>query len=108
MVKLPGASQLGTRNAFAAGLDAGTGALEWAQQVSGRGGVSQGTGVVVDPQGDSILSKLGLPSGKIVYADSRVVTAQSAARAGDQLSSYRLMAGVRARSRLMPTRRCAR
>jgi len=81
--ELPGASQLGTRNAFAAGLDAGTGALEWAQQVSGRGGVSQGTGVVVDPQGDSILSKLGLPSGKIVYADSRVVTAQSAARAGD-------------------------
>lgn len=81
--ELPGASQNGTRNAFAAGFDAATGAHEWTQQVSGRGGVSQGAGIVVDPQGDSVLSKLGLPSGKIVYADSRVVTAHSAARAGD-------------------------
>jgi len=81
--ELPGASLSGTRNAFAAGFDANTGAMEWTQQVSGRGGVSQGAGIVVDPQGDSILSTLGLPDGKIVYADSRVVTAQSAARAGD-------------------------
>ncbi len=81
--ELPGANQNGTRNAFAAGFDAATGAHEWTQQISGRGGVSQGAGIVVDPQGDSILSKLGLPSGKIVYADSRVVTAQSAARTGD-------------------------
>lgn len=81
--ELPGANQSGTRNAFAAGFDAATGTHEWTQQISGRGGVSQGSGIVVDAQGDSILSKLGLPSGKIVYADSRVVTAQSAARAGD-------------------------
>ena len=80
---LPGANQNGTRNAFAAGFDAATGAHEWTQQISGRGGVSQGAGILVDPQGDSILSKLGLPNGKIVYSDSRVVTAQSAARAGD-------------------------
>lgn len=81
--ELPGGSQLGTRNAFAASFDAASGAHEWTQQVSGRGGVSQGAGLVVDPQGNSVLSRMGLPSGAIVYSDSRVVTAQSAARAGD-------------------------
>lgn len=92
---LPGASQTGTRNAFAAGFDAATGAHEWTQQVSGRGGVSQGAGLVVDPQGDSVLSRLGLPEGRIIYADSRVVTAQSAARAGDHF--YVSVDGGRAR-----------
>lgn len=80
---LPGAQQSGSRNAFAASLDATTGALDWVQQVSGRGGLSEGAAIVVDPAGDNALSKLGLPSGSLSYSDSRLVTDRSALRAGD-------------------------
>ena len=80
---LPGASQNGARNAFAAGFDAATGAREWVQQVSGRGGLSEAAGVVVDPNGDSVLDRFGLPSGAVRYADTRLVTARSSVRDGD-------------------------
>lgn len=80
---LPGGVQVGERNAFAAGFDAATGAREWLQQTSGRGGLSQSAGVVVDPAGDSVLDRFGLPSGEVRYADSRVITARSSVREGD-------------------------
>ncbi len=80
---LPGSEQLGTQNAFAASFDAATGVLDWTQQVSGRNGVSQGAGIIVSQSGDSVLSRLGLPDGRVTYADSRVISAQSAVRAGD-------------------------
>lgn len=80
---LPGATQSGDRNAFAAGFDAATGAHEWTQQISGRGGLSEASGVVVDPAGDSVLDRFGLPSGEVRYADSRVITARSSVREGD-------------------------
>jgi len=80
---LPGATQSGDRNAFTAGFDAATGAHEWTQQISGRGGLSEAAGVVVDPKGDSVLDRFGLPSGEVRYADSRVITARSSVREGD-------------------------
>ncbi|MCH8488912.1 MAG: SBBP repeat-containing protein [Oceanicaulis sp.] len=80
---LPGSEQSGERNSFAAGFDAATGALDWTQQVSGRGGVSEATGIVVDQGGDSVLNRLGLPNGAVAYADSRVINQRSSVRAGD-------------------------
>ena len=80
---LPGATQSGERNAFAAGFDAATGARSWVQQMAGRGGLSEATGVIVDPTGDSVLDRLGLPTGKVSYADTRVVTDRSSVRDGD-------------------------
>ena len=80
---LPGSTQSGDRNAFAAGFDAATGALQWTQQVSGRGGLSEAKGIVVDPGGDSVLDQFGFPSGKVSYADSRVITDRSSVREGD-------------------------
>lgn len=80
---LPGATQVGDRNAYAAGFDAATGAREWVQQISGRGGLSEAAGVVIDPNGDSVLDRFGLPSGEVRYADSRVITARSSVREGD-------------------------
>ena len=80
---LPGATQNGARNAFAASLDATTGALDWVQQVSGRGGLSEGAGIVVDPAGDNALTWLGLPTGTLSHSDSRLVTDRSSLRAGD-------------------------
>ncbi|WP_330196603.1 hypothetical protein [Hyphobacterium marinum] len=81
--ELPGATLNGSRNAFAAQLDATTGALDWATQVSGRGGLSEAAGIAVDAGGDSVLDALGLPRGAVTYSDTRVVTDRSAVRAGD-------------------------
>lgn len=80
---LPGAELNGSRNAFAAELDVATGALNWAYQISGRGGISEAAGIAVDAGGDSVLDALGLPRGAVTYADSRVVTDRSAVREGD-------------------------
>ncbi|MDX1580696.1 MAG: hypothetical protein R3360_03625, partial [Alphaproteobacteria bacterium] len=80
---LPGATQVGDRNAFAAGFDAATGAVDFVQQISGRGGLSEGAAIVVDPTGDNDLARMGLPTGTLSYSDSRLVTDRSALRAGD-------------------------
>lgn len=80
---LPGSTQNGDRNAFAAGFDAATGALQFTQQISGRGGLSEAKGLIVDPGGDSVLDRFGFPSGKVTYADSRVITSRSSVREGD-------------------------
>jgi hypothetical protein len=78
-----GGTQIGDRDAFAAQLDATTGSLDWATQISGRGGLAEAKGLVVRAAEDSILDDLGLPTGKLVYSDSRVVTDRSSARDGD-------------------------
>jgi len=80
---LPGSEQAGERNSFAAGFDAATGALEFTQQVSGRAGVSSANAIVVDPKGDSFVDRLGMPSGNVIFSDTRLITARSSVRAGD-------------------------
>lgn len=81
--ELSGTSQNGTRNAFVSSINTTTGAVNFSTQVSGRGGISQGTGLAVDPNGDSVLDALGLPTGTLAYADTRVVTDRTSVRAGD-------------------------
>lgn len=78
-----GATQTGDRNAFAAGFDAATGAFQWVQQVSGRGGISTGVGIAVDTTGDSSLTRMGLPSGTLTFSDTNVITDRSSIRDGD-------------------------
>jgi len=80
---LPGQTQTGDRNAFVAGLDTTTGAVNFTQQLSGRGGLAEANAVIVDPTGDNALDKLGFPTGEVRYADSRVITARSSVREGD-------------------------
>jgi hypothetical protein len=73
----------GERDAFAAQLDAASGALDWTHQISGRNGLSQAAGITVAAGDDSVLDALGLPTGALTYSDTRVVTDRSAAREGD-------------------------
>ncbi|MDG1416649.1 MAG: hypothetical protein P8P99_02475 [Maricaulis sp.] len=80
---LPGQTAVGERDAFAAAFTASSGALDWVTQIGGREGVNETTGISVVAGGDSILDSLGLPAGKLAYADSRVVTDRSSARTGD-------------------------
>lgn len=78
-----GGALSGTRNAFAARLDASTGALDWTTQVTGRGGVSQGASLTLDASGASDLDAFGLPSGTLTYQDDRAIAQRTSARAGD-------------------------
>jgi hypothetical protein len=81
--ELPGQTSVGERDAFAAKFNAADGAFEWATQIGGREGVNEAMGVSVVSGGDSVLDTLGLPAGKLTYADTRVVTDRSSARDGD-------------------------
>lgn len=80
---IAGATQTGDRNAFAAEFDAATGAFNWIQQISGRGGISSAESIVVDTTGDSALDRMGLPTGDLIFSDSRVITERSSIREGD-------------------------
>lgn len=80
---LPGGTFEGERDAFFARFDAATGALDFNTQLTGRGGIADATDILVDATGDSVLDQIGLPQGRVVYADSRVVTDRTSARDGD-------------------------
>lgn len=73
----------GERDAFAAQFDGATGAVEWTHQISGRGGLAEAKGLAIGAEDDSILSALGLPTGTMTYADSRVIADRSSAREDD-------------------------
>lgn len=79
---LAGENQVGSRDAFAIELDAASGARQWAHQF-GAAGTNGATGIVVDPSGSSVLSKLGLASGDVNGSQSRTVVSQTSARTGD-------------------------
>ncbi len=81
--ELEAGAGVGDRDAFAVKVDGASGAVEWTSQISGFGGVAEATSVALGTSDDSILSALGLPNGDVVFSDSRVVTAKSAAREGD-------------------------
>jgi hypothetical protein len=79
---LPGQTQTGSTNAFAAKLDA-TGAINWTNQFGGQAGVAAGAAIAVAPKGASVLDQLGLPTGTFEFQTSQLLTANSTIRAGD-------------------------
>lgn len=81
---MPGGGALtGSRNTFVSSLSTADGAVNWTQQLSGRGGLSEGASLAIDAKGDSVLDKLGLPRGTLDYGGSQRITDHSAVRAGD-------------------------
>ncbi|HEY9233678.1 MULTISPECIES: NHL repeat-containing protein [Phenylobacterium] len=91
---LPGMdATLGKTDGFAVGLDIASGAVAWSQRFSGKDGIVNPTSIAVDPGGASALDRLGLPTGKIAYSDSQLVTAATSARPGDQFQIRRRIGG---------------
>lgn len=81
---LPGGAAVeGSRNAFAAKLDATSGALDWTTEIAGRDGRSEGAGLVYAAAGSSDLDAFGLPAGELFYQDVRAVTQRTSARPDD-------------------------
>lgn len=86
---LPGLDKLGKQDGFVAEIDVGAGSAGFTQRFTAKDGiVSPGT-IAVGATGASALDRLGLPSGTVAYSDSQLVTAATAARAGDQFQIKR-------------------
>jgi hypothetical protein len=78
-------TQAGAQDGYVARLDIASGTTSWAQRFSAQDGQAAPTSIAVDPTGASVLDRLGLPTGTLTYDDSQLITAQTAARAGDQI-----------------------
>ncbi|MGA0604520.1 hypothetical protein ACO2Q0_00845 [Phenylobacterium sp. VNQ135] len=84
-VGAPGAgpAAVGKKDAFLTRLDIDTGAVDWQRRFTGKDGFAAPTSIAVDPQGASVLDKLGLPKGTLDMTDSLRVIDQTAIRPGD-------------------------
>ncbi|HEY8571128.1 hypothetical protein [Phenylobacterium sp.] len=83
---LPGEAAMGVKDGFVARLDIATGAVGWSQRFTGKDGRATPTAIAVDPNGASVLDRLGLPQGELQLGDSDKVTSLSSVRPGDQFT----------------------
>lgn len=91
---LPGMPDaIGKTDGFAVGLDIGTGQVAWSQRFTGKDKMTTPTSIAVDVNGASSLDRLGLPTGKMEYSDSQLVTSATSARPGDQFQIRRRIGG---------------
>jgi hypothetical protein len=84
-VGAPGAgpAAVGKKDAFLTRLDVDTGAVDWQRRFTAKDGHAAPTSIAVDPNGASVLDKLGLPKGTLDLGDSQRVIDQTALRPGD-------------------------
>ncbi|HEY1961946.1 MAG TPA: hypothetical protein VGG69_05980, partial [Rhizomicrobium sp.] len=85
---------VGTNNMFVTAV-ASNGAIAWTRQYSGADGQSTGVAVAIDPQGSSVLDKLGLPRGTVSLNQSLDLAANSTLRTGDSFNIQIQGAGAR-------------
>jgi len=83
---LPNLTAMGEADGFLARLDIAAGAVDWAQQFTGKDGHAVPGSIAIAQQGASVLDRLGLPTGEISFSGSSKLTAVSALRAGDQFN----------------------
>lgn len=69
---------------YALAVNTGSGAVGWSTTMRGVDTTDAPASISVAASGSSVLDKLGLPSGKIDYAQSKTLVATTALRAGDQ------------------------
>lgn len=81
---LPGLTAVGKQDGFVAALDVGAGAVTYSQRFTAKDQMAAPEAIAVDTAGGSALDRLGLPTGKLQYDDSTLITAVTSARAGDQ------------------------
>jgi hypothetical protein len=80
---LPGEPKIGTQDGFIARLDVDTGAVNWSQRFTGKDGRAAPTAIAVDPNGASVLDRIGLPNGDLELAQTQRLTDLTTLRAGD-------------------------
>lgn len=87
----PGAAAVGKKDGFLTRLDVDTGAIDWSRRFTAKDGYVAPTSIAVDPDGASVLDRLGLPKGTLDLADSERIIDQTALRPGD---TFQVRAGT--------------
>jgi hypothetical protein len=82
--EITGTDKVGTKDGYVARMNIDTGALEWQQRFTGKDSVVDPNAIAVSKGSSSVLDKLGLPTGTLLYKDSTTLVANSSVRAGDQ------------------------
>lgn len=72
------------KDGYVAQIDPQTGAVGWTRRFTAQDGQAAPTSIAVDPNGSSVLDRLGLPKGTLSYQDSTLLTSATSVRAGDQ------------------------
>ena len=80
---LPGEAAIGSQDGFVAALNPTSGAVDYAQRITGQDGRSAPTSIAVAPTGASVLDQLGLPEGVVDGPVSTLVTSNTSVKAGD-------------------------
>ena len=75
--------QVNSRDAFAVKMAGSDGSQTWTHQFGSGLGLASANGVAINPAGDSVLTRLGLPTGKLATREDDKVVNQSSVRAGD-------------------------
>ena len=83
---IAGTNQIGAKDGYVARVNIDTGATEWSQRYTGADAVVDPNAIAVVKGGSSVLDKLGLPKGTLLYDDSRTLESNTSVRAGDQFS----------------------
>ncbi len=72
------------QDGYLAKLDVATGQSNIVARFTGTDGKVTPNAIAVAPGGSSVLDRLGLPQGKLLYTDSNAITAGTSVRTGDQ------------------------
>jgi hypothetical protein len=72
------------KDGFLARLDMDSGEAEWARRFTSTDGQVAPTSIAIDASGASALDRFGLPKGTLQTKDSKLVTAGTSLRVGDQ------------------------
>jgi len=78
-----GPAAVGKKDGFLTRLDVDTGAVDWSRRFTGKDGYAAPTSIAVDPDGASVLDRLGLPKGALDMVDSERLIDQTSLRPGD-------------------------
>jgi hypothetical protein len=80
-----GLPKLGAKDGFLVRMDAADGFTGFTRRFTGKDGDVAPSSIAVATGGASVLDRFGLPQGTIDYTGSKLVTAATAARAGDRM-----------------------
>lgn len=78
-----GPAAVGKKDGFLTRLVIDTGTVDWSRRFTGKDGYAAPTSIAVDPDGASVLDRLGLPKGTLDMTDSERIIDQTSIRPGD-------------------------
>ncbi|ACG77802.1 regulatory protein FlaEY [Phenylobacterium zucineum HLK1] len=88
---LPGhPDKVGDADGFLTRLDVATGAVDWSRRFTAKDGHATPTSIAIDPNGASVLDRIGLPKGTLELKDSQTIVAQTGIRPGEE---FRIRSG---------------